>query len=618
MRRPLVLSTLLSCGLGAAGAAASCGGGDQAAGTPADGGAEATLDAGPTDGHARDGVAYALDAAVYPCSGCGPFPSLGATTCTQAVLAPPILVYPEDGVLLPPNLGALEVHFVDPPQAPPLYEVDFENSVTDMRIETPCVRVPDALGSGAHGCGIALTPAQWTDLAEKNRIAEPVAVTVRATVDGSCVSVSNTVKVGIAHDDVTGGLFYWQSPDGRGGGIYGYDFGSPTQGTIPFFTPGANGYCVGCHRASTDGLRMAMGIDDADGDDQFGDVQVQIVNVSQRTVVGPPSGDSGTGVSPGFQAFARNHTSMLASTYSTRANAGLDSFDGDGRFIATSSLGGVLATQPAFDEPSNNVVFVVPQGVSSIGDHHMQGGSLFFASFDPTSSTISSAPQLLLHAPAGGRSYYYPTFAPNGAFVLFDDAPSGDSYFNPGSRVKLLHFPAPIGGQTPLDLSALNGSTAVANTWPRFSPVVQTQGTHLLLWVTFSSTRDYGLRLYGNSAMPVCYPPASPASDQPQPLAQDGGTLDGCARPQVWMAAVYVDDGTFIDLPDRSLPAFWLPFQDVGSHNHSAEWVEYMRATAVGGDAGACQPSGASCQVGTPCCPDAFCCAGTCAAKCSP
>ena len=57
------------------------------------------------------------------------------------------------------------------------------------------------------------------------------------------------------------------------------------------------------------------------------------------------------------------------------------------------------------------------------------------------------------------------------------------------------------------------------------------------------------------------------------------------------MAGVLVDDDPTLDAKDRSFPAFWLPFQDVNSHNHAAQWVEQVPSMnkpdggAGGGDA---------------------------------
>ena len=77
-----------------------------------------------------------------------------------------------------------------------------------------------------------------------------------------------------------------------------------------------------------------------------------------------------------------------------------------------------------------------------------------------------------------------------------------------------------------------------------------------ILWVTFSSNRDYGLHLKNTAngypqGVPVgdgsatrfdnYYPPESPTYDQPQPSGTMNVTFDDYAAPQIWMAAIVVD-----------------------------------------------------------------------------
>jgi hypothetical protein len=70
-----------------------------------------------------------------------------------------------------------------------------------------------------------------------------------------------------------------------------------------------------------------------------------------------------------------------------------------------------------------------------------------------------------------------------------------------------------------------------------------------LMWLTFSSSRYYGLRK----------PPAS-SGDQ-----TSTGTL-------IWMAAV--DPDAIANGLDGSYPAFALPFQDYSTSNHIAQWTQ--------------------------------------------
>jgi len=162
----------------------------------------------------------------------------------------------------------------------------------------------------------------------------------------------------------------------------------------------------------------------------------------------------------------------------------------------------------------------------------------------------------------------------------------------------------------PVDAENANGSAAaspvaLSNSWPRWSPFIQTYKGDKLLWVTFSSTRDYGLRVRNHvTGMVTCYPSDSledttPSHGQPFP--------DGCIQPQIWMAAINLSHLEFAST-DPSFTAFYLPFQaDVdtannSTHNHTAQWTQTV-VTQPQPDMAACIPTGMMCSpTGTPCC----------------
>ena len=77
------------------------------------------------------------------------------------------------------------------------------------------------------------------------------------------------------------------------------------------------------------------------------------------------------------------------------------------------------------------------------------------------------------------------------------------------------------------------------------SPFTTTWLDRTVYWVTFSSKRNYGLRLVGAD------------------------------RPQLWMVAVAVpntEDRQALR-EDPSFAPFWLPFQDPMTSNHIAQWT---------------------------------------------
>jgi hypothetical protein len=295
---------------------------------------------------------------------------------------------------------------------------------------------------------------------------------------------------------------------------------------------------------------------------------------------------------------------------------------------------GMQGTQPDLSADDMTLAFVVPlqnnmqYGISMQGDHHFFGGSLYTSTFNPATNALGT-PTLLLAStgtpPTTLNNFYYPNIASDGSFLVFNAAPSGDAFYNVNARVQLLHLPGTAGAQ-PIDLPALNVANGLTNSWPRWSPVVQTYKGKNILWVTFSSNRDYGLRLV-NTGFGNCYPPESPMYDQPQPLSKQGVGYENCAQPQIWMAGVIVDPDPSLDASDRSFPAFWLPFQDVTAHNHSAQWVQQVQGGSGGADGGtdgggsdsgpACGESGAACGASAElCCTDMVCCNGSCQPAC--
>ncbi len=619
--RGLVVTSFVALAIGGGGTLASCGGSD---GGKNDGGGDGSdMDTGLV--YPDGGSSYCAN----PDGGCPMFPPIGTKECDPQTLGPPTLVYPTDGLLLPPNMNVLEVQFV-PPMGATLYEVDFLNAITNVAVVDTCQQVPDVRQGPSKGCGITLPQMAWNDIANKNRDGDSVDIIVRATINGQCVTTSKqSIKINFAKDDLAGGIYYWQSAvfggiGGKTGGIYSHDFGTFDPTPTPFYIAGNVGTCVGCHTLSRDGVRIVLETDDPDGDDEFGDVKTHaIMDVATKANVGT------TSAGPGFQTFTHDHSKMIASTYLAANNVRFDVYDGNtSAALAQMALPqGMQGTQPDLSRDDLNLVFTVPaagtvSNMTKKGDDHFTAGSSFYSGFNAMANTIDT-PKPILQA-SGMDTYYYPSISPNGTFVVFNDAPqpgnsatsNNDAFYNRGARVKVLHFPA---GGAPIDLAALNVADGLSNSWPRWSPFVQTYKGHKLLWVTFSSNRDYGLHLV-NKGFDNCYPPEGPSYDLPTPPSKKGVLYAGCAQPQIWMAGVVVDEDTTLDSKDRSFPAFWLPFQDVNSHNHSAQWVEKVQSTPVGGGDGGgppmCGSAQAACSASAPCCTDTVCCNGTCQVEC--
>jgi hypothetical protein len=596
------------------------------------------------------------------CPGCT-FPPPNAAPCASA---PSIkVVYPPDTALLPPNLGTLSVQWVPYDASFVRFEVDFTQSaqapVTDWRIVTACsAQTTDQQDAGSGGCELTVDPTSWSQLAAANRGGDPIAITVRGTTDGTCASTSeDTIHVSLAAEDVLGTYFYWRSEPallGQSGQVWGQAFGDVTTSpgrnlTSPTF---GQPLCSGCHSPSRDGSRMLVYPDD-DTDPDYGGLAGSYVDLTQwpaqagATVLAqnqPPgftaiaSGASAYITSNGFpcQADASSTCPLTESaTYPAPVPVnGFSLWDGQtGTFTGAVPMGpaGTRPTMPDWSVDGTSIVYVRPTAVASwdtgqrSDDDHIFGGSLYVAPYAGSGSF--GAPAVLVASQ--GENDYYPSYSPDApaSFVLFDRAPldlsvatltgcvgtipratcPNDSYANPAARLMLV---ASTPGATPVDLANANGSpasiaTAVSNSYPRFAPFVQSYKGKRLFWVTFSSTRDYALRVLNHKdGMYPCYP--SDSYEWPGSVHTNiADTL--CQHPQIWMAPILVDEDT--GTTDPSGVAFWIPYQDPTTHNHMASWT-WAPGPSQPGDGGAaacsCSMVGGSCGLANGGC---GCCSGS-------
>jgi hypothetical protein len=99
-----------------------------------------------------------------------------------------------------------------------------------------------------------------------------------------------------------------------------------------------------------------------------------------------------------------------------------------------------------------------------------------------------------------------------------------------------------------MELAAADSGPGLTNSWGRWAPFAQTLGTsgEPLFWVTVSSKRNFGVRLVNQG------------------------------RPQIWMTPFFPNQAS--SSVDPSNVAFRLPFQNIDSNNHIAQWTEQVIA----------------------------------------
>jgi hypothetical protein len=448
----------------------------------------------------------------------------------------PQLVYPADGVYVPPNLNELEIQFLPGPDNE-LFRVTFELGAFRATVYTGCTRV---------GSGCAYTPDQevWSTLANAARGRDPIAYRVRGTdASGARAGTSTARAMQLTEEDITGGLYYWNAPTGQ---ILRYDFGRRGQRAERFLDPARVGAveCVGCHSLSRDGSRIAVALDEPNPS------RVKVYDVESRAELFAFGGD-GTGAN--FFSFSPDNSEVVVSD-------GIGLAIRDGRTGAVvQEIAGVFGSMPEWSPDGAHIVFTerpetsceltgfdweewetgVPcvfPSVSSgqIGTLELEGGSW------------RRGPMLVAR---GSGNDFYPTYSPDGRWVLFNRSPTNRLSYDVTEEVPVrdheLWVVSASGGE-PIHLAA--AETGEGDAWPKWDPTEYTHRGEPIFWFTFASMRGAGLRSDGAS--------------------------------QLWIAA-FVPSRAAGGL-DPAAPAIRLPFQGEGGGNHIAQWVTRVERRVCG------------------------------------
>ncbi|HKA86943.1 MAG TPA: hypothetical protein VKE22_04720 [Haliangiales bacterium] len=467
----------------------------------------------------------------------------------------PNLVYPNDNVLLPPNMAVLEVHF-RPATGNTLFEVAFKNAVTDVKVFTRCVNPANG------GCIYTLTSAVWLFIAETNRGGEPVAVTVLGTDDnGSKVGTSAAISMSFSRDDIFGGIYYWGIVSGAGN-IFRYDFAG-TQTAAEKYLGGSAvpGGCIGCHALSRDGFKMVA---EANGQN---DGRLLLINVADKSPIVP----FGTGQKSIFESWnpdATQYVAVYGDTGATDYNLMLVN-GATGMKTASINIGGTQLSNGADHpdwSPDGTMIAFTKIGTTSSTLQRMHRGAIQVVTYNGTSW---SAPSTLVPAKMG-ENRYYPAFSPDSKIVAFDISvcPGGDETSrscNADGDPTATVYTVPAAGGTPVKLTNLNapgkedgGQTNLTNSFPKWCPFIFQRTGELgsrLMWITFSSGRAYGL--HGT------------------PPQQGTGDGDATTGKLVWMAGI--DPDAALRNQDSSFAPFVLPYQGFDTSNHIAQWTQRVR-----------------------------------------
>lgn len=432
--------------------------------------------------------------------------------------ASPTVVYPETGVLIPPNMNSLEFHFIPAP-GQTLFQFSFHAPTQNLEVYVGCTPL---------GAGCVFTPDQtfWKELVAYARGTAPVSWTLRGVDGAGKVGASAEQTMIFSKNDIIGGIYYWNTR----GVIQRYDFGNPGKAAEQYLTPASGGaaICVGCHALSRDGRYIAI------GKDIPSPAPYTVFNVANKTV--HSAGGKPFNGQSNFFSFSPDSAYLLFS-------GGINVQQRD---LATGALAsGMVAkpgTMPDWSPDGTLLVYAKPKTAPFAPQPGVSSASLELLSYGGGSSWTN--PKTLV--PFTGQNSYYPAFSPDSQWVVFNRSPGNhESYSN--SRPDSDAGTVPDGELWAVSRSGgaliqlAHATRSKWSSWPKWAPNVQTYYDGTVMWLTFSSSRAYGLRL-----------------------------ADG-AKTQLWM--VGFDPAKAAAGKDPSFAAFWLPFQDITGGNHIAQWV---------------------------------------------
>ncbi len=397
---------------------------------------------------------------------------------------------------------------------------------------------------------------------------------------GGPISVSAPVHLHFSSGAVTAGLYYWSahppnappgSPDE--GTTYRLALGARTA--APFIRPGKENpdQCEGCHAVSRKGNMIAFTATDSlvgPGSGSF--IFKQTTNPTDAL---PPPGmnDSAMIALNGDGSLAIvgvDNTSVTPPQHGALYLRSLvtDVAPGLGTQIDPALLNNQGGYFPDFSPDEKHIVVTLSDHPDS--PWAVRTGSIATLDFEEPSRTFSNLNVLV---PMTDQEFhYYPSWSPDNNWIVFVSAPVGsdpancrlstamppaydvtgavcvenslpacvcppDSYDQPNSRLRLVHFP--YDGHV-YDLARATQGVGLTSTLPKFAPLDPNSPNPNEFFLTFNSKMPYGIEVPDNS----------PA--------------------QLWMSVLDITR-----LPDDPSSApVWLPFQSFGQKNHLAYWTE--------------------------------------------
>jgi hypothetical protein len=504
----------------------------------------------------------------------------------------PVLAYPNNGALLPPNLGRLEVHFQPGAPQNTLFQIAFQSPTAEITYYTRCYSDPVEFESGA--CAFVLVGDAFERLAASNQGQGPVNLTVRGSDESGSFGESSQFGIEFAQQRIDGAVYYWTASTPPS--IKRFDFGSGQSVPETFLAapdiPTNTGTCVGCHALSRDGGKALFSLG--------GPYESQLVylNDLSRSV-----SDSA------FFSYNGAARDKPLPKEDQQNRVVLASFSPDGsEFVAVAPIddpanadqrqlffhdgttgertGAItlpfIPTQPDWSPLGNLIAVTAVQRSNASGITFLGGGIALVRRDDSGQWDVNTAVNLV--PLVDGKNRFNPSFLPDGGLLLYSEVDQStysggeatacdvaiatdtgvcNGYADPGAKtwaiapepnanpVFLAHAAEPgVADAVTPPVQANVGPGALMDTYPKAAPFETVHRGAPLAWFTVGSQRRAGLRR--------AYPNPSEVGDP-------------ATQALLWMFALEPDRVQAGE--DGSHAGFFLPFQDLRTSNHLAQWT---------------------------------------------